>query len=89
MKVSWTRKTARFTNGEIGTRKSVTLFEINYASLSKSTPTDAPRWNLTCNLPNVRRDLGNFATVELAKEQAEKAFDFWLNLLDLQEKNPS
>lgn len=37
------------------------------------------RWKLTCRLPGMKSRLGNFATVEEAKEKAEKVLAFWLH----------
>ncbi len=45
---------------------------------------DSPNmWKSTCNLPGIKRDLGNFETEEGAKDWLEKTVHYWLKNCDL------
>ena len=86
MNLTWKKDTEQFSSGEIGFRNGVKVFQFFYDACKPKYSTDNKHWKLNCLLPGIKSDLGNFESGERCKEYAERAFEFWINELNLTTK---
>ena len=73
-KIIWKDDKAKYSNGEHGFVGKWRVFGVHYDGIVKTEK----REKLTCRLPDIKQDLGNFKTREEAQSKAEDVLKYWL-----------
>lgn len=80
--LTWEKAKGQYASGSDGFRNGVPLFSYHYDA-SRPKDSKLPPWKLTCSLPRIKSNLGNFENEDAAKAKAEEAFAYWLKITDL------
>ena len=77
-KIIWKEDKAKYSNGYHGFVGKWRIFGVHYDGVVKTEN----REKLTCRLPDLKSDLGNFKTIEEAKLKAKDVLKYWLEKLN-------
>ena len=76
--IEWTWDTAPYSNGEYGCLGKYRVFNIYWNAARPQGSTNKNDYKLTCKLPGIKSELGEFETQEKAKAYATRVLQVWL-----------
>ena len=78
--IKWERDTRKYSNGDSGKVGRYKFFDVYFDACSYNKD---KYYKLTCNLPGLNSDLGNYGSIEIAKERAEDILKYWMEVVGM------
>lgn len=85
MQIEWEVDKSRYASGERARLGKWEIGGVYYDSCTSQG--DGKKWRALCSLPQIKPILGNFVTVEEAKERVEKAVAHWVSEAGIAKEN--